>query len=95
MSSIALIFALFAVVSAAAPPRSKHAEPKSATESDFEIPASAIDRKNPIAASEETLSAGRVLWRSHCETCHGPLGKGDGPNARLHEARKGYAAQPD
>jgi mono/diheme cytochrome c family protein len=49
------------------------------------------DRRNPVARSEESLRAGRALWRSHCETCHGAKGKGDGPNARLHERRKGYA----
>jgi hypothetical protein len=89
--SVASMFVLFAVVSAAGPPRSKHADPKSAPEPDSEIPASASDRKNPIAASDENLGAGRMLWRTHCETSHGTFGKGDGPNARLHEARKGYA----
>ena len=79
------------LVVAATPPRNKHAEPKSAAEPDLEIPASARDRKNPIVASDENLGAGRLLWQAHCETCHGASGRGDGPNARLHEARKGYA----
>jgi cytochrome c553 len=56
-----------------------------------EITPAERDRKNPVARSEETLRAARKLWQSHCETCHGAKGKGDGPNARLHERRKGYA----
>jgi len=60
-------------------------------EAAMEIPDAARDRRNPVVPSEETISAGRSLWRTHCETCHGSLGKGDGPNARLHEARKGHA----
>jgi hypothetical protein len=48
-------------------------------------------RPNPVASSAEALRVGHGLWRNHCETCHGAKGKGDGPNARLHEARRGYA----
>jgi hypothetical protein len=48
-------------------------------------------RRNPVSASPEALGAGRALWRTHCETCHGTAGKGDGPNARLHERRRGHA----
>jgi hypothetical protein len=44
-----------------------------------------------VARSDEALKGGRVLWRAHCETCHGEKGRGDGPNARLHERRKGIA----
>jgi mono/diheme cytochrome c family protein len=73
------------------PPAKRSAAPKVGIDEALEIPDAARDRRNPIVPSEDTLSAGRTLWRTHCETCHGPLGKGDGPNARLHEARKGYA----
>jgi hypothetical protein len=73
----------------AVPLAKRASEPKPAVEE--AIPEAARNRKNPLVPSEETLSAGRTSWRSHCETCHGALGKGDGPNARLHEARKGYA----
>ena len=41
--------------------------------------------------TEETLRLARTLWRTNCETCHGVAGRGDGPNARLHERRKGHA----
>jgi mono/diheme cytochrome c family protein len=56
-----------------------------------EIPAAAVARRNPVSASADARRSGRKLWMSHCETCHGAEGRGDGPNARLHEARKGRA----
>ncbi len=56
-----------------------------------EIPDTARDRRNPVYRSEETLGLARTLWRANCETCHGVAGRGDGPNARLHERRKGHA----
>lgn len=58
---------------------------------DAEIPAAAAARRNPVSSSNEALRGGRRLWMSNCETCHGAEGRGDGPNARLHEARKGFA----
>jgi len=57
----------------------------------WEIPAAASERKNPLSSSTEALARGRALWRTHCETCHGTEGRGDGPNARLHERRKKHA----
>jgi mono/diheme cytochrome c family protein len=44
-----------------------------------------------VTSGPEALSAARVLWKKHCETCHGVSGRGDGPNARLHEQRKHVA----
>jgi len=56
-----------------------------------EITPAERDRENPVPASPQALAAARTLWRIHCETCHGTAGKGDGPNARLHERRRGHA----
>src|SRR5688572_5256607 len=59
----------------------------------LEIPESARDLKNPLRATGETVRAGRLLWGAHCQTCHGAMGRGDGPNARLHEVRKAVRPQ--
>jgi mono/diheme cytochrome c family protein len=37
-------------------------------------------KKNPIAADEQTLAAGRALYKDKCARCHGPGGLGDGPD---------------
>jgi len=57
----------------------------------IDAPDDVRDRENPVESGPESLRAGRTLWEKHCLTCHGELGKGDGPNARLHEARKKVA----
>ena len=92
LASLVATLALVSRLSSAAPPAKQAGRSVSAIEeAALEVPEAAVNRRNPVVPSEETISAGRSLWRTHCETCHGPLGKGDGPNARLHEARKGHA----
>jgi mono/diheme cytochrome c family protein len=91
------VLALLPLLAAAAPPAAvppaatKASVRKPVAEDELEVPASERARKNPVAPSAEALRSGRFQWREHCETCHGPQGKGDGPNARLHERRKGFA----
>lgn len=34
--------------------------------------------KNPVAADNASLTAGRQLYDKHCAGCHGDTGKGDG-----------------
>lgn len=34
---------------------------------------------NPQAADEESLARGKLVYETHCLTCHGVTGKGDGP----------------
>jgi hypothetical protein len=60
-------------------------------EDPYEIPEVARNRRNPILRTDLSLRGAQTLWTKHCETCHGVSGRGDGPNARLHEQRKGHA----
>jgi mono/diheme cytochrome c family protein len=43
------------------------------------------------ATNPEHIKKGRTLFVKHCVTCHGERGRGDGPSARLHARRSGYA----
>jgi mono/diheme cytochrome c family protein len=45
------------------------------------LPATADDEKNPFAGDEKAVAAGKVLYGKTCQKCHGPGGKGDGPDA--------------
>jgi hypothetical protein len=84
------VVAFLPLMARASSPRAS--EPRQeASDDPWDIPAAASGRVNPLSASEETLVRGHALWREHCETCHGVKGRGDGPNARLHERRKGHA----
>ena len=36
---------------------------------------------NPVDPTQESIEAGRMLYEQNCVVCHGPDGRGDGPNA--------------
>ncbi len=45
------------------------------------LPPTADEEKNPFAGDEKAVAAGKVLYEKTCKKCHGPGGKGDGPDA--------------
>jgi mono/diheme cytochrome c family protein len=45
------------------------------------IPQGAAEEKNPLPVNAATLAGGRKLYEQKCQNCHGPQGKGDGPDA--------------
>lgn len=46
----------------------------------WEAPAAAAKVKNPTKAGD-SADVGSALWAKHCKSCHGKMGKGDGPKA--------------
>ncbi len=52
------------------------------------IPEGAADEKNPVASTPDALKKGASLYKSHCQSCHGAKGLGDGPEADLKDARR-------
>ena len=47
----------------------------------WNIPAAAATEKSPLTVTPAVLAAGRKLYLSKCQRCHGAEGKGDGPDA--------------
>src|SRR6266545_4860560 len=45
------------------------------------LPPTADEEQNPFAGDEQAVAAGKVLFDKTCKRCHGPGGKGDGPDA--------------
>lgn len=45
------------------------------------VPEEATEVENPIAASEDSITAGATLYAENCAVCHGETGEGDGPTA--------------
>ncbi|MFQ5778313.1 MAG: c-type cytochrome [Terriglobia bacterium] len=43
------------------------------------VPAAAKKKKNPVAATPESIKLGAMLYRGNCFLCHGAQGKGNGP----------------
>ena len=47
----------------------------------WKIPATAKEEKNPLPVDDALLAAGKKLFAQKCQRCHGPDGKGDGPDS--------------
>jgi mono/diheme cytochrome c family protein len=51
----------------------------------WQAPATEAARRNPVSASQTSVSAGQKLYTKNCASCHGPSGDGDGrAAAELH-----------
>jgi copper transport protein len=49
------------------------------------IPEGGKDEKSPLKSSPDLVKKGKALFSSNCQKCHGPLGKGDGPDSDKNE----------
>lgn len=49
------------------------------------IPDTAQTEKSPLKSTPDVLKEGRSLFTSKCQKCHGPDGKGDGPDSNPDE----------
>ena len=47
----------------------------------WNVPDAAKNKKNPVANDASAISAGKSLWATHCKSCHGTKGLGDGSKA--------------
>ena len=47
----------------------------------WKIPPNAAEEKNPFPTNDALRAAGKKVFSTKCVRCHGPLGKGDGPDA--------------
>jgi mono/diheme cytochrome c family protein len=56
----------------------------------WSAPAGEAQRKNPVAATESSLAAGRKIYSKTCLMCHGKTGDADGPaviELNIHPAK--------
>ena len=51
--------------------------------------------KNPIASNAESIAAGKALWNTHCKSCHGSKGLGDGSKAAQLKTDPGDFSKAD
>ena len=57
-----------------------------AQQSGWIIPPNAAAESSPSAVTDATIAAGKKLYISKCEHCHGVAGKGDGEDANPQHA---------
>lgn len=48
---------------------------------DWPVPDVDKNKVNPIAADVSSIADGKALWGTHCQSCHGKKGLGDGPKS--------------
>ena len=51
--------------------------------------------KNPVASNAESIAEGKALWGTHCKSCHGAKGMGDGPKAAQLKTEAGDFTKAD
>jgi mono/diheme cytochrome c family protein len=67
----------------------------------WSAPAAEAQKKNPVAATESSLAAGRKIYSKTCVMCHGKTGDADGPaviELNIHPAKLSdpkLATEPD
>ena len=51
--------------------------------------------KNPVASNAESLAEGKSLYATHCKSCHGTKGLGDGSKAAQLKTEPGDFSKAD
>jgi mono/diheme cytochrome c family protein len=55
----------------------------------------AKNKKNPVPANSESLATGKELWNTHCKSCHGAKGLGDGSKSSQLKTQAGNFSKPE
>ena len=55
----------------------------------------AKNKKNTIPSNAQSIAAGKALWTTHCKSCHGSKGLGDGPKAAQLKTEPGDFSRTD
>ncbi len=61
----------------------------------WNVPDTHKNKKNPVAKDAEALSTGKALWATHCKSCHGTKGLGDGSKAAQLKTEPGDFSKAD
>lgn len=51
--------------------------------------------KNPVACDPASIAEGKALYNTHCKSCHGTKGLGDGPKAAQLKTEAGNFSKAD
>ena len=59
------------------------------------VPDNFKSMKNPVASNAESIATGKGLWATHCKSCHGTKGLGDGSKAAQLKTEPGDFSKAD
>ena len=59
------------------------------------VPDKNAGMKNPVASDKESIANGKTLWVTHCKSCHGTKGLGDGTKAAQLKTEPGNFSLPE
>lgn len=59
------------------------------------VPDSYKKMKNAVVCSPATIAEGKALWNTHCKSCHGTKGLGDGSKAAQLKTEPGDFSKAD
>lgn len=60
----------------------------------WSVPDNFKKMKNPVASDATTIADGKALWNTHCKSCHGSKGLGDGSKAAQLKTEPGDFSKP-
>ncbi len=63
--------------------------PKTSYQNEWKVPDAAKNKANPVKADAASVANGKALYSTHCKSCHGTKGKGDGPKAAQLDTESG------
>ena len=79
---IALAMCLTIAGAQGAPPGGAQGPPTArGSRAGWTIPPGAVEERNPLTVNDSVIAAGRKVFVSKCQRCHGSAGKGDGQDA--------------
>jgi mono/diheme cytochrome c family protein len=58
------------------------------------VPDKYKNMKNPIKSDAASIATGKALWNTHCKSCHGSKGLGDGSKAAQLKTEPGNFSIP-
>jgi len=59
------------------------------------VPDNYKNMKNPVASDAESIANGKTLYATHCKSCHGAKGLGDGTKAATLKTEPGDFSKAD
>lgn len=61
----------------------------------WNVPDASKNKRNPVASDAESIAAGKALYATHCKSCHGTKGLGDGSKAPQLKTEPGDFSKAD